>query len=56
MKELLSLKEAANYLTISVSTLKRLIQAKKIPVLKIGRIYRIDKEDLIKFIDENKSF
>jgi len=54
MKELLSLKEAANYLTISVSTLKRLIKSKKIPVVRFGKIYRIEKKDLIEFIEKNK--
>jgi len=52
-REVMNKKEAAEFLRISIATLKRLMKEKKIPFSKTnGRVLFL-KEDLIKWV-ENK--
>jgi excisionase family DNA binding protein len=46
----LNFNEAAKYLGISVFTLRRWVCNEGFPVAKIGRVVRIDKEDMDKWI------
>lgn len=42
----LTVKETSKYLKISISTLYKLVKNKKIPVSKIGKIWRFNKNDI----------
>ncbi len=53
-KPLLTLNEAADRLNISRSTMLRWLKAGKIPSAKLGRGWRIDPDDLDRFIDAGK--
>ncbi len=46
--EILTLKEAADLLKVSYSTIRNWIKRGKIPVLNEGRTYRIRKSDIEK--------
>jgi len=52
---LLTARETAGQLRISLSGLSRLHRAKKIRVVKIGRRALFDQADIDRFINENKS-
>lgn len=41
-----SIQEAALYLNVSEDTIRRLIRAKKLPAIKVGRVIRISWADL----------
>ena len=43
---LMDVKEAANYLRFSTSHIRNLINARKIPVIRFGRSYRFEKNEL----------
>lgn len=47
---LLTLDDAANLLGVSRSTVERLIRAGRLPVVRIGRLVRIDEADLRPFV------
>lgn len=51
-KEVLTTREAAAYLSISLPTLFRLTRAGELPHLRIGRVLRYRKEDLDAFLEE----
>lgn len=51
---LLSRKEAANYLNISLPTLRSLTASGQIPEVKIGRSVKYKLEDLDKFTENKK--
>lgn len=51
---LLTVREAAQYLAVSVSTLYGWVWQRRIPFIKIGRALRFDPHDLAAFIDANK--
>jgi len=46
----LTLQEAAELLQVSKRTVERLIRCNELPALKVGRQWRIQKSELIKFI------
>lgn len=50
---LLTINEAAARLTVSLKTLRRLIAAGSLPVVRIGGLVRIRPEDLTNFIAQN---
>lgn len=54
-EKLLTVKETANYLKLNPLTVYSYIQAGKLPAIKFGRNYRIDRFDLIKFIKNHKT-
>ena len=54
MAEYLTLEEAADQLGVEYKTLYRLVRSGDLPAGKIGRIYRIRKEDLESYFDQQK--
>lgn len=55
MKENLTIREVAQYLNVSISTVRRLIDAKNLKAYKVGSQYRIRREDVEAFFrDEGK--
>jgi excisionase family DNA binding protein len=54
-KRLLTVKAACNYLSISRTTLYRMIEQKEVPVVNIGGRTLFDKNDLDALIEESKS-
>ena len=53
---LLTVREAAQYLAVSVSTLYGWVWQRRIPFVKIGRALRFDSHDLESFIESNKQY
>lgn len=53
-KEFFSVKELAELFGVAEMTIYRLIQAKKLPFYRIGRMKRIKKSDLETFINKSK--
>jgi excisionase family DNA binding protein len=54
LPEILTLKQAAEFLQVSNLTIQRAIKSGKMKAFKPGRDYRILKEDLIAFIEGSK--
>ena len=52
--EILTLKEAKDFLRISYGTLRNWIKSGKVPVFKEGRTYRINKSDIDKGFKKQK--
>ena len=52
--ELLKIAEAAEILRISVPTLQRLKQARKIPFIKVGGGIRFSKDDLVSYVEKQR--
>jgi excisionase family DNA binding protein len=53
-QRLLTVKEAAQYLSISVSTLYGWVWQRRVPFVKIGRAVRFDPRDVEAFVEANK--
>ena len=53
--EVLTFKEAKNYLKISNSTLYRLVNSRGIPASKVGRSWRFRKEKLIAWLERQEN-
>ena len=53
--EVLTLKETAHFLRISIGTLKKMIENNEVPYKKIGKQSRFLKEELITFMKENRT-
>jgi excisionase family DNA binding protein len=51
---LVTVREAADYLSVSVSTLYGWVWQRRIPFVKVGRALRFDVDDLRKFVEGNK--
>ena len=58
MKEIMTPPEAAEYLTLSVRTIYRLVKNGKLPGHKVGRSWRFEKDVLDKWLSmrETASF
>lgn len=52
-KEFFNISEVASILAVSIKSIRRLIAAKKIEAIKVGNVYRINKNSLQNFIDSN---
>ncbi|KRQ15362.1 helix-turn-helix domain-containing protein [Bradyrhizobium manausense] len=52
--ELLTIKEAAHILRISVPSLRRLQSDRHIPFIKIGGCVRFDKKDIIDYLNKRR--
>ena len=50
MQELMTPEQVARYLQLTTDTVYRLIRQKKLAASKIGRAYRIPKQDLDEFL------
>ena len=55
-KQLFTAQEVAEMLQLNVLTIYSYIKNKVLLAVKIGRNYRITKNDLNKFIESNKTF
>jgi len=53
MHELLSLKEGANQLRLSIHTLRAWVFQKRLPVVRLGRRVLLRREDLENLINKN---
>jgi excisionase family DNA binding protein len=53
-RRLLTVKQAAQYLAVSVSTLYGWVWQHRIPFVKMGRSLRFDLTELEQFIDSNR--
>jgi excisionase family DNA binding protein len=51
---LLTVKEAANFLAVSTSTLYGWVYQRRIPFVKVGRALRFELAELQKFIQSNR--
>ncbi len=54
--QILTLKEVAAYLKLAEKTAYRLVSEGKLPGFKVGGSWRFKKEDLDKWIDEQKDY
>ncbi len=52
--EIMTISQVAKYLQISEITTYRLVQEGKIPAFKVGRSWRIKREDINEFIEKQK--
>lgn len=52
--ELLTVFEAASFLTVSVATVRRLQAQRAIPFIKVGGSVRFDKRDLAAYVERNR--
>ncbi len=55
MREILTPEEVADYLQLTSDTIYRLIRENRLAATKIGRNYRVPKEDLDAFIITNST-
>ena len=53
--DVLTVNDLMDYLAIGKNTAYRLLRAKKIKAIKIGRIYKIPKANVQKFIEANNN-
>ena len=53
--EVLTFEEAKKYLKVSDSTLYRLVQRRKIPASKVGRVWRFRKEGLLEWLKKQEN-
>lgn len=51
---LLTIKEVADYLRMGLLTAYKMVKVGKIPAFKIGKQWRVKKEDLEKYIETQK--
>ena len=54
-RRLLDIDAVAEHLGTSVRHLRRLVQERRIPVVRIGRLIRFDPVDLDAWLDEHRS-
>jgi excisionase family DNA binding protein len=54
LKPFLSIREASQYLGVEYKTLYRIVLSGKLPASRVGGIYRIKREDLDRYLDEQK--
>ncbi len=52
--DLLSVKEVAELLHISERTVHRMIERKELPAYKVGKVIRVERKDVLKYLEENK--
>jgi excisionase family DNA binding protein len=54
MIELLTIKEVAELLKVSQTSVRRLQQGRHLPFIKVGGSVRFDKSDIINFLKEQR--
>ncbi len=52
--QLLTIEQAAERLSVSVRNIRHQIYRRNIPIVKVGRLVRIDEADLQDFIDRGR--
>lgn len=53
--DVLDIKDVAEYLNVSKPLIRRLCQENKLKSVRIGWLYKITKDDLLEFINQNKN-
>lgn len=53
--EVLTLKEVAAFLKLSVPTVKKYINSGELKSSRVGRFWRVQKDDLIDFINKRRA-
>lgn len=53
-KDIFTVQEAAEYLTVSTKTVYKLIQNEELKSLKIGSRYKISAKDLSQYVESKK--
>lgn len=53
--ELMTVEEVATYLKVHPEVVRRWLREKKLPGLKVGKEWRIAKEDLDKYLEDLKN-
>lgn len=53
--EILTISQAASYLQVCEKTVRRLIEKKELPASKVGRSWRIKKQDIDCYLEKNKN-
>lgn len=51
--DILNLKDVAKYLSISKDTVRKLCLNNQLKHIRVGRLYKITKENLVKFLEDN---
>ncbi len=51
--DVLNLKDVAKYLSISKDTVRKLCLNNQLKHIRVGRLYKITKENLVKFLEDN---
>jgi excisionase family DNA binding protein len=51
---LLTIEEAARRLSVSIRNIRHQIYLRKLPIVKVGRLVRIDERDLEAFIERGR--
>jgi len=54
LEKLMTLEEVAEYLRLSVHTIYKMAQKRKIPALKAGKKWRFRKEDIDRWLEKDK--
>ncbi len=52
LQDILTIKELAEFLKVNEATIRRAIDAGKLKALKVGKSWRIEKEEVIKWLQE----
>lgn len=52
--ELLTIKEVAKLLTVSMSSVRRLQQGRRLPFIKVGGSVRFTKDDILDFLKKQR--
>lgn len=55
MTKLLNIRQVAKYLCLTPDTIYRKVRKGEIPAIKIGRIYRFDKKELLSWLKQNST-
>jgi len=53
-RPLLTVDEAADYLTVTAHFIRRLVRERRVPFIKLGRFVRFHPDDLDAFIDAGR--
>jgi excisionase family DNA binding protein len=54
-REVMTVEQAADYLQVHENTVYKAIKDKKLQASKVGRHYRIQKSDIIKYLEKLKN-
>ena len=54
-RQFLSLEEVAELLSVNYQLVYRLVRAGELPAVRLGRVYRVDRNDLDDFLERSKT-
>lgn len=55
MQSWLTLEQIAEELQIHIETVRNWVREKKLPAYKVGRVYRVKREDFEKFLENRRT-